>query len=88
MNTSIRINDVDVLGDQVAFDGCHKLFVIEDEDDLTQMVEFGYDIHPIQELPALYAGSCPLRFILNVKLDKTYVDQLGENEPVFLIIEP
>lgn len=88
MNASIRINDTLVLGDQVAFDGCHKLYVIEDEGDLAQMVECEYDIHPIQELPALYAGSCPLRFIMNAKLDKTYVDQFEDDEPVFTTIEP
>ena len=72
------INEKEVIGETVAYDGCHKLYVCEDETDIRDAQEIGYEIHSILELPYLYGSSCSLRFINNWKLDKTYCGQFEE----------
>lgn len=57
-----------------AYDGCHKIYILEDDNDLEEAREI-FDIKYIQDLPSTYYNSCPLRFIHNWKLDKTYAQQ-------------
>ena len=60
------------------FDGCHKIYIVEDQDDIASVKEmWGEDeiFHNIDELPSVWNNSCPLRFISNWKLDKQYVRQ-------------
>lgn len=75
------INDVEVKTDKdlFAYDGCHKIYIIEDDNDLRDAQETGYDILHIQELENTYNTSCPLRFISNWKLSKRYVKQCEDN---------
>lgn len=68
----------EVMGMHVAYDRCHKLYVIEDNDDLKNARVGGYAIYPISDLEELYTRSCSLRFISNWKLTKRYVSQYTE----------
>lgn len=72
---NLKINGTKVVGDEFAYEGCHKIYIIEDEDDRKQAIELGYEIHNIKELHSVYKKSCDLRFISNWKLDKRYVRQ-------------
>ena len=58
-----------------AFDGCHKIYLIESEPDAAEARHSGYDIRPIEELESAYESSCGLRFISNWQLDKSFVGQ-------------
>ena len=59
-----------------AYDGCHKIYICEDEADIETMRGYEYEnILPIAELPKTWDWSCPLRFIQNVKLTTNYVMQ-------------
>ena len=49
--------------------------MIEDDTDKKEASEIGYDIKPISELKLAYKNSCPLKFINNWKLTKTYAEQ-------------
>ena len=72
----MKINDVDVLGNRFAFDGCHKIYIIEDNNDYNEAVSCGYNIHDINELEHIYRDeTCDLVFISNWKLTKRYVEQ-------------
>ena len=71
----MKINGKKVTGKSFAFDGCHKIYVCETEADEDTAEAGGYGIHPIEELPNAWERSCPLRFISNWALDKTYVAQ-------------
>ena len=53
---------------KVAYDGCHKIYICEDEEDVKEATEIGYEIHEISELEKLYNISCQLVFISNWKL--------------------
>ena len=74
----MRINGTEIKGETVAYDGCHKLYVCEDEKDIREAQETGYEVHSISELPYLYRNSCGLRFIKNWKLSKGYCGQFEE----------
>ena len=71
-----RINNIQGLA--FAFDGCHKIYVIEDETDYKIAFDNGYlkeDIFPMNKLLETFENSCPLRFISNMKLTKRFINQ-------------
>lgn len=75
----MRINGKEVkTNGYYAFDGCHKIYIIEDFNDMQEAQEYEYQALEIRTLPSVYHNSCPLRFINNWKLNKTYVGQ-GED---------
>lgn len=79
------VNNKEIIGDKFVWDKCHKIYIIEDDNDLRDCQEmwgtiiFGEDLFNIEELERIYNNSCPLRFISNWKLDKQYVEQFEEN---------
>lgn len=58
-----------------AYDGCHKIYILEDKKDVEMAMEYGFRLYPTFELQKTYRDSCPLKFIENMKCDKTYVGQ-------------
>lgn len=74
----MKINGIKVEGKRFAYDGCHKIYIIEDEKDERDALEYGYDIFILDELENAWNGSCGLRFISNWKLDKRYVKQFED----------
>lgn len=63
------------------FDGCHKIYLIEDEEDkklfLTEKNYLTEDIFKIEELEDIFNNSCSLRFINTCKL-KPIIPQFRE----------
>lgn len=74
----MKINNQITDAKQFAFDGCHKIYLIESEADAKDAVATGYELFPIQELESAYRNSCGLRFINNWKLDTCFVPQFEE----------
>lgn len=70
------------------FDDCHKIYIIEDKDDIASAKEkWGEDtkFYNIDELPSIWENTCPLRFISNWKLDRQdYVRQFHLAEFEFI----
>lgn len=57
-------------------DGCHKIYVAETEEDIKTMLGYGYkELCPMLSLEKTFVGSCPLRFISWVNLDKPIIVQ-------------
>lgn len=79
----MKINNIETTAKQFAFDGCHKIYLIESIDDLKEAIVAEYSIYPIEGLELAYMDSCSLRFINNWKLDKTFVLQGTEEEVEF-----
>lgn len=72
----MKINGVDVINNgYFAYDGCHKIYVLETDDDMENSIKTGYNVYPIKDIKNCYNNSCDLRFISNWSLDKTYVGQ-------------
>ena len=61
-----------------AFDGCHKIYLLESDEDITDASSSsGYKVYPIKGLKKAWADSCGLRFINTWKL-KRVVAQFEE----------
>lgn len=71
----MKINGKEIKAKQFAYDGCHKIYLIEDTDDLKDAKDIGYDIYDIKLLKETYDDSCSLRFINNWKLTEQIVPQ-------------
>ena len=71
----MKINGKEIKAKQFAYDGCHKIYLIEDTDDLKEAKDIGYDIYDIELLEETYDDSCSLRFIDNWKLTEQIVPQ-------------
>lgn len=63
---------------KIAYDGCHKIYICENDEDVAEAKELGYKIHKLNELEDLFNKSCALVFIYNWSLDEYYVGQ-GES---------
>ena len=80
----LYINGKEVKGDKFVWDNCHKIYIIEDENDLLDCMNTwgtlinGTDIFDITEIERIYDNSCSLRFISNWKLDIKYVSQFDD----------
>jgi hypothetical protein len=72
------INGQEVNGKSFAYDRCHKIYIIEDDNDLEEAKDIGYDIYPLEDLASAYENSCELKFISNWKLNKQYVEQFAD----------
>ena len=57
------------------FDGCHKIYLVENGEDEELLRSFDYEIYDIDGLPRAWADSCPLRFIETADLSETVVPQ-------------
>ena len=77
----MKINNKKVITNgKFAYDGCHKIYILEDDEDEKKAIEYGYGILHLKDLEWIWGISCGLRFINNWKLDKTYVAQCEEAE--------
>lgn len=74
---TMTINDETVSATEFAYDGCHKIYLIEDMQDRYE-ADGQYSIFPISKLKEAFDDSCELRFITNWKLSKNYVEQFEE----------
>lgn len=73
--TKLLINGIPVTGNKFAYEGCHKIYVIEDENDEQEAKQLCYKVYPIKDIEACYENSCDLRFISNWKLNTFYANQ-------------
>lgn len=71
----MKVNGLEIKGDLIAYDGCHKIYIIEDKEDKKQAKKLGYLIGSIKDLQTVYEYSCELRFISNWKLTTFYARQ-------------
>jgi len=78
----MEINGKKTNATHFAYDSCHKIYLLEDQQDLGEARDSGYDILPISKLEKTFHTSCGLQFIDNWKLNKCFVSQ-GEADVWF-----
>lgn len=72
----MKVNGQTIVGEKFAYDGCHKMYVLETEQEEQEAIKFGYEIKPINLLPVTYEYSCELRFINKWDVSQpAYVEQ-------------
>lgn len=76
----LEINGKTVIGEHFAYEGCHKIYICENQEDIEKAKEIGYTILDISEIEDVYNNSCGLRFIRNWALTEIYVPQFKNAE--------
>jgi hypothetical protein len=79
----MKINGLQVTAKKFAFDGCHKIYLIENKAEEKEALSYGYHILPIRELPQAYENSCSLKFISNWPLElheENFISYVGQFE--------
>lgn len=73
-----KINNIQ--GSAFAYDGCHKIYICETNEEIQEMKEFGYEIKEMNELLITFIESCELKFIYkaNLKDGKHQIIAQGE----------
>lgn len=71
----MKINNQEITSKFFAYDGCHKIYILENENEINEAKEIGYSILDIKNLKDYYYSSCPLRFIDSWNFSKRYVPQ-------------
>lgn len=71
----MKINNQEITSKFFAYDGCHKIYILENENEINEAKEIGYSILDIKNLKDYYYPSCPLRFIDSWNFSKRYVPQ-------------
>lgn len=77
---TVLVNGILSHAKEFAYEGCHKIYLIENKEEQQEATELGYSIHPIKTLKECFNNSCPLKFILDWKLKVSYVDQFELEE--------
>lgn len=55
--------EYEVKADMFAYDGCHKIYLITNMHDEDESHDYGYELWGVENLPAIWDATCPLRFI-------------------------
>ena len=71
----MKIGRYKVKANCFAFDGCHKIYILESENDIQEAKDLEYEILPISKVIDAYYESCGLRFISNWQLNKDFARQ-------------
>ena len=71
----MTINGIKTDAKEFAYDGCHKIYLIENDNDKKECLETSYEILPISKLKQTYKNSCSLKFINNWSLTTSFVSQ-------------
>ena len=80
----MKINGKEVTAKKFAFEGCHKIYVIDTPEEEAQALKYGYDIYPIKEIEQAYKDSCSLKFISNWPLNVNDIEGSSKRESPFV----
>lgn len=58
-----KINNTEITAKHFAYDGCHKIYLLNTKEDKKEAILYDYNILPIKQLPQCFIESCSLRFI-------------------------
>ena len=75
---SWEVNGIITYAKEFAYDGCHKIYLIETPEDREEAFGYGYkeeDFFLMENLKAVFINSCPLRFISSFDLRTRFVEQ-------------
>ena len=59
----MKINNVKIKAVKFAFDGCHKIYILERNAQEIKAIKLGYEIKGMESIATTYNKSCELKFI-------------------------
>jgi hypothetical protein len=75
----MKINKKEIVAKSFAYDGCHKIYLLDNEEQWEDALANDYDVYPISKLQEKFESSCSLRFISPWDLSKrNYVNQFED----------
>lgn len=64
-----KLDLIEKSGWPIAWDGCHKMYFLQDSAREDKAVSIGYDIYPSTDIRRMYEVSCGLKFISRLGFD-------------------
>lgn len=58
-----KINGIEIVATAFAYDGCHKIYLLNDGDSIVEAEDAGFDVYDIGNIISAFVYACPLRFI-------------------------
>lgn len=74
----MKVNGIEIKAKKFAYDGCHKIYLLENEKEEEDALDKAYYIMSIKYLKDAFKNSCDLRFIAYWNLKKPYVIRQGD----------
>lgn len=74
LTTEEKIHAIETSEMPLAWDGCHKIYFLQNDARHAQAVEYGYTIHPAPELRQLISDSCGLAYVSRWGFDNSDFD--------------
>lgn len=53
----------EIKANMIAYDGCHKIYLITNNNEADEAKSYGYRLAPVGYLNVIWESACPLRFI-------------------------
>lgn len=80
--STLRINGVGIPNAQgFCWDDCHKIYIIQSDEDRTSLEGMGYEVSPLEKLQEAWDDSCGLRFISPASLKgPDFISQMYEGD--------
>lgn len=78
-----KINGIEITATAFAYDGCHKIYILNDNKSMIEAQENDYYIYDIASLPSCFIYSCSLRFINEWEGECETIVPQGADEVVF-----
>ncbi len=72
------INNKKTEATEFGYDGCHKIYLVESDNDRRELLELEYTLLPISDLQDVWNDSCSLKFISSGDLSHNYVNQFEQ----------
>jgi hypothetical protein len=80
------INGKETSAKEFAYVGCHKIYLLEKEEDFYDAQDCGYDILPISLLKKKFDSSCGLQFVDNWSLNRCFISQFEEKADIKILV--
>lgn len=84
----MRINNVEIKEKYFAFDTCHKIYILNNQEEMFHAIEIGYEIKQIKDIVKTYNKSCSLKFINYWNLERKDFSIVGQCSGNRLYKEP
>lgn len=69
LSTAEKIEKIIASKWKIAWDGCHKIYFLQNPDKVRNAKSNGYKVFPAKDLPDIIVNSCGLVFVSNWALD-------------------
>lgn len=75
----LKIGQVSIKSVGIAFDMCHKIYILENAKDYAEAKKAGYKIYDCEHFAEIWTASCPLKFVSTWDLS---VQLVRQGEPI------